>query len=56
MKFTQETYRENLKLVNNLWMEAIAKGNDVMVKKWGTERNRILSTLNNWSDDNEDSV
>ena len=54
MRFTKETYAENLKLVNNLWMEAIAKDNDVMVKKWGKERNRILSTLSNWSTANED--
>ena len=56
MEFTKETYRQNLKLVNNLWMEAVAKDREHEQGKLKKERDRIIKILNNWSDDNEDIV
>ncbi len=51
MKFTLETHKQNLKIVNNEWMKSMEKDDETMSRKWGAERNRILDIIFNWSAD-----
>ncbi len=51
MKFTLETHKQNLKIVNIEWMKAMEREDDTMSRKWGKERNRILELITNWSTD-----
>tara|TARA_R110001592_G_scaffold100324_3_gene284786 strand:- start:15796 stop:15981 length:186 start_codon:yes stop_codon:yes gene_type:complete len=53
-RLTKESHNNALKVVNSLYIKAIADGNDSMVSQWGAERNRILSVLTTWKDNNND--
>lgn len=52
MALTKQAHQQALKMVNNLYIRAIAKDNEVMIQKWGAERNRLTSILSNWEDNN----
>lgn len=52
MALTKQAHKNALKTVNNLYIRAIAKNNEVMVQKWGAERDRILKVLANWKETN----
>jgi len=54
MSFTKDAHQQALKVVNNLYIRAIAKDDETMVQKWGAERSRILEVLTNWKDNNAD--
>ena len=54
MALTKQAHQQALKVVNNLYIRAIAKDNTFMINKWGAERSRILEVLTNWEDNNAD--
>ena len=47
----KDVHLQALKIVNNLYIEAIAKDVKVMIQKWGDERNRITTILSNWEEE-----
>lgn len=55
MMFSLETYRVNLKQVQQYYNAAIATGDEIMSAKWEVERSRILARINNHPDTERNS-
>jgi|TARA_B100001093_G_scaffold41775_2_gene35529 hypothetical protein len=54
MALTKETLFGALKTVNREYTRAIADKDTLMIKKWATERDRILRRINNYEKENLD--